>query len=601
MAREKNLSHHPYWHRLIHYRKIGFGGYLSEVDDPNFFLAPNGKHDPEAELQATLAAFHSPSSIDPSVEPAPCSFIARYHWLKQHVDLSYLQLSISSCQRYTRWVNELNPESVSVIFPSAYMNNPASMFGHTFLRINQIGQTSGTTILAYTINYAANVPPNPGIEYAFKGIFGWYHGRFSTLPYYMKIQEYQDLENRDMWEYQLTLTKKQTLRMLRHVWELRNIYFDYFFIKENCAYHLLSLLEVANPQLHLTEHFTFWTVPANTIRWIARQPGLVKATTFRPSQSTAIQRKYQSLTPGEKESLFALMAHPPSSQDPTFKKLPPVRQAFLLELVSDSLQYHYRSPREKTTDYARKNREILAIRSQIPNSSPPFSIKPFTRSPTEGHDSTRLAVGMGWRQGTFFEEIALRAGYHDLLDPEDGYTRDAQIELLSLKARHYSQPHHFRLEELTVANILSLSPITFLSQKPSWKLRLGMDSLRIHECKWCSAGRVNGGIGMAHESYLINREVAFLFAEVDGNVSKAFQGNYRIGGGLSAGLLFTLTQDWKVLITGGYLWYPLGDRSMDIPISVDQRVTLAKNLAFRTEYSHNHRDNEILAMVHGYF
>ncbi len=48
-----------------------------------------------------------------------------------------------------------------------------------------------------------------------------------------------------------------------HAWELGNAYFDYFFFKENCSYHLLTLLDYADPTLHLTDEFPFWTVPAS--------------------------------------------------------------------------------------------------------------------------------------------------------------------------------------------------------------------------------------------------------------------------------------------------------------------------------------------------
>jgi len=67
------------------------------------------------------------------------------------------------------------------------------------------------------------------------------------------VKEYGDFENRDIWEYRLQLTAAQTERLLMHVWELKESYFDYFFFTENCAYQLLPLLEVANPELHLTD------------------------------------------------------------------------------------------------------------------------------------------------------------------------------------------------------------------------------------------------------------------------------------------------------------------------------------------------------------
>ncbi|MER3424816.1 MAG: hypothetical protein C4293_17935, partial [Nitrospiraceae bacterium] len=252
---EAKLSQERYWHLLLHYRPNIWGGYTSDADDPGFFLAPNGKTDPQAELEATLAEFFSNELVGRSQQPAQCAFIARYHWLKQVLALDDHRLPPQRCERWESWFAGMNPRSVTLIFPSAYMNNPASMFGHTFLRIDQKGQTEGTRILAYTINFAAELPPDAGIDFAIRGIFGGYKGYFSTLPYYIKVQEYRDIENRDIWEYRLNFTDEQLRRLLMHAWELGNAYFDYFFFKENCAYQLLTLLEVANPDWHLTDRF----------------------------------------------------------------------------------------------------------------------------------------------------------------------------------------------------------------------------------------------------------------------------------------------------------------------------------------------------------
>ena len=112
-----------------------------------------------------------------------------------------------ACERFERWFADFEAQSITLIFPSAFLNNPASMFGHTLLRVDQRGQTDSTRILAYTINYAADVPPDAGMAYPIRGIFGWYSGYFSTIPYYLKVQEYRDIENRDIWEYRLNFTE----------------------------------------------------------------------------------------------------------------------------------------------------------------------------------------------------------------------------------------------------------------------------------------------------------------------------------------------------------------------------------------------------------
>ena len=110
-----------------------------------------------------------------------------------------------------------------------------------------------------------------------------------------------------------------------------------------------------------------------------------------------------------------------------------------------------------------------------------------------------------------------------------------------------------------------------------------------------------GAMALTVETHFLQREVFFLFGEFDANVSGAYEKNYRVGGGVSGGVMANVTDNWKWLISGGYLGYPLGDHSDDVHISVGQRFTLAKNFALRTTFTHHDRDNGVLAVFHGYF
>src|SRR5207245_2052930 len=165
-----------------------------------------------AELQATIRKVFTDEPVGRTAQPAQCAFVARYHWLKSALGIDDRRLPPRECHRFKEWLNALSPQSVTLIFPSAFMNNPSSMFGHTLLRIDQKGQTEQTRILAYTINYAADVPPDEGVLFAVRGIFGSYRGYFSTIPYYLKVQEYRDIENRDIWEYRLNFSDGQIRR-----------------------------------------------------------------------------------------------------------------------------------------------------------------------------------------------------------------------------------------------------------------------------------------------------------------------------------------------------------------------------------------------------
>lgn len=600
-ARNARLADEREWHLLLHYQNNILGGVTSEEDDPGFFLSPDGKHDPQAELDATIVQFFSADPVGRSKQPAQCAFIARYHWLKERLRFDPERLVPVPCGRFDRWRAEMNPQGVSLIFPASFMNNPASMFGHTFLRIDQKGQTEQTRILAYTIDYAADVPPGAGIEYAYMGIFGGYKGFFSTPPYYLKVQNYRDIENRDMWEYPLNLTADQIDRLLMHAWEMGNAYFDYFFFKENCSYHILSLLEYANPDLHLRDRFSLWTIPADTVRAIVDSPGLVGIAVYRPSRSTIIKRKRVLMT-GEEQALSnRVMNNPDTIGEAGFAAMPVKRQAFILDIASDYLRYKSETDDPEVGVYKERNRMVLTERSKLSIPSEDIKIRPFTKQPDVGHRTSRVTLGGGWRNHDTFEEASFRSVYHNLLDPEPGYTPDAQLEALAVTVRHYNRAEQTRVERATLIDIVSLSPIDELFRAPSWKANVGMQTIRRHGCQLCNNVVADGGIGAARESHLLTREVVFAFAEAEANYSKAYDERHRIGGGATVGLLADATERWKLMVSGTYRRYPLGDKSDEIRWYVGSRFTLAQNWAVRLDYHHRDRDDDVALSIQAFF
>jgi len=601
-AQEKRLAEQREWHLLLHYRKELFGGYESEQDDPRFFMSSKGKTDPSAELSATLAQFFSDELVGRSQQPAQCAFVARYHWLKEQLAFDPSRLPPRACERFQHWYDDFEVDSISLIFPSSFLNNPASMFGHTLFRVDQKGQTEQTRILSYTVNFAADVPPNSGFLYPIRGIFGSYRGYFSTIPYYLKVQQYRDIENRDIWEYRLNLTETQLQRFLMHAWEMGNAYFDYFYFKENCSYHLLALLDYADPSLHLTDEFLFWTVPADTVRLIVSKPGLVSTSTYRPSRSTVIRRKREFLPPSERDLAHRVTQDIGELTSPAFSQLTPVKQAFVLDLASDYLRYQIETTRkDPKPELKERNRAVLTARSQLHIPSEEFAVRPFAKQPELGHKMLQASLGGGWRNNDTFEEATFRGGYHDLLDPEAGYTPNAQIEMAAVTVRHYNRADQTRVERATLLNLLSLSPMDSVFHSPSWRLGVGMNTIRHHDCPLCSNGVFNAGIGGAKEFRLLSRGVFFAFADAEANISKAYHELHRVGGGATVGMLADLTERWKIMATGSYLYFPLGDKSDDFRWHVGSRFTLSQNWAVRLEYNHRDRDNDVLFRVQAFF
>jgi hypothetical protein len=536
-----------------------------------------------------------------SRQPPRCAFIARYHWLKKALAIDESRLPPQRCDRFDAWLAELNPAALTLIFPSAFINNPASMFGHLILRVDQRGQTEQTRILAYTINYAADVTTDNGVLFAVLGVTGGFKGYFSTHPYYIKAREYGDFENRDIWEYRLNLTRDQIERLLMHAWEMGNASFDYFFFKENCAYQLLALLDVADPALRLTERFRFYTFPSDGVRAITDQPGLVGEIAFRPSRRTKIRRGYEALSDEEKFWLGAIISESSSAQSAGFARLGPQRQALVLDVASDYFLYRLAAGQKNTAGYEEHNKAVLIARSRLKVPPVPLAIAPVSGPPEQGHEIMRAGAGLGWREGELFTELNFRLAYHDLFDPEYGYTPDAQIEALGLSLRHYGRSGHTRLERFTLINILSLSPLNALFGSPSWKVDTGLRTIEHNGCRFCRIGDFNAGIGVALEADWMMRTVYFGFADLAAEYGAVFQGNHRLGGGATLGAFIDFTARWKAGVSAQYVNFPLGDQGQEWRFSAQQRYTLRKDIALRLDFNQRRHIQEFLLNLHVYF
>jgi hypothetical protein len=75
-------------------------------------------------------------------------------------------------------------------------------------------------------------------------------------------------------------------------------------------------------------------------------------------------------------------------------------------------------------------------------------IEPYVKRPDLGHGTSRIGIGPAGETTGLRGNQRARA-YHDLLDPEYGYTPDAQIEVMSFAVRHYHNQSQARLERFT--------------------------------------------------------------------------------------------------------------------------------------------------------
>ncbi|MFI5215166.1 MAG: DUF4105 domain-containing protein [Candidatus Limnocylindria bacterium] len=588
-SRELRLADAPQWRRLLHYQERWFRpGSASGADTPSFFLAPSGRSDPQAELNATLAAFFRAAPEDASREPAQCAFIARRHWLDGQLGFDPARLPPQPCPRFRAWYAELDPRGVTFVFPEAFLNNPSSMFGHTLLRLDTAAGEGRHDLIAWAINFAGAAGTDGGPAYMLKGLFGFYPGYYSIGPYYEKVKEYGDWESRDIWEYRLDLRPAETRLMLMHLWELQGISFDYFYFDENCSWQLLGLLEVARPSLRMTDRFPLWVIPADSLRAAVEEAGLLGEAVYRPSSTTQLRDAVRQLSREERDLALRVSTGELEPGAGEIAALPTRRRAAVLTVAYDQLRRELLAGEVERAETAARSRAILIERSRVDVHGSALTPVAVPRVPPhEGHRSARVALGAGWEDHRAFIELRARPSLHDLLDPQGGYTRGAEVQFLETALRWYPQDDQLRLHELVALDLQSLTTWDRFFRPLSWRFDTGLRSRLIPLAGRSGLDpegvfRTHAGAGIALA--LPRDATLYGFAEATLDAGPSLDHDVAFGPGAALGLLFGSEADrWRAHAFAQATRFALGDRTTWVRAGAEQRLTLGRNHALELE------------------
>jgi hypothetical protein len=461
-AAQQKLDQDITWLRLMYADKQG----QSEVSYAGYFLSPNGQVDLKQELQANIQALFQPAAPNQSLR---CRFPARSHWLMQQLHIQEEQLPTVTCPELDDWIGQIKPYKATLIYATDFMGNPSSMFGHTLLRLDPKDQKQ-LNLVSYAVNYAATVTNGEGWSFAWNGLTGQYPGEYSLMPYYRKVKEYGDMESRDLWEYELSLTPEETRFLVQHIWEMKHVSFPYYFVSDNCAYRLLGLMDLVRPALNLKQQFKVAAIPVETMKAIERQ-GLVKETIYRPALET--QLLSQARQHGKS---LAKVAHQVAFAEPIemsrqMGAYQDLDKAKILEMAYDYLYLQFIGRKVEPVFAQPRLRQLLSMRSEIDLEKQRQQPQRPKVDPTQAHDARHFSVNMGEVQGEKFVELGHRQAYHDLIDPQGGFRTGTQ--LLFGDGSILYRDDELKLEHFDVLSVNSYNPMTPFKTPLSWGFNLG--------------------------------------------------------------------------------------------------------------------------------
>lgn len=247
-------------------------------------LARLTNSDPTKELRRIESLLKQRETEDLCEVPAKAKLLSSYLNIK--VDLT-------NCRDYQEWIDHGEISSISIMFASGYLGNPASYFGHPLIKFNS--KESGSYLLDKAINYGAltSKTENPFI-YVFKGLFGGYDASFIRANFFYHHHEYTEVELRDVWDYKLNLTPLQKEYFIDILYEMNGLKKEYYFLHDNCAYRIGELIEEVTEVELLPRYFVAHSLPIDLFHALDDR-GLVDQPRFIPSRKSKLATLYKKL------------------------------------------------------------------------------------------------------------------------------------------------------------------------------------------------------------------------------------------------------------------------------------------------------------------
>jgi hypothetical protein len=495
----EKLSSSDTWLKLLVYADD-----QSYIRSPKFFFSKDGNSNPLAELSATLSAFAKPvENADPDSH-AQCKFPARYTWLKQQIDINSVGITDVSCPKFNQFTQQQSVNSVSVIFATGFLANPASYYGHLLIKLNTEDKFKHQNTLQDTaINFGADIPLDENMAlYVIKGIIGLYDASFTQQEYFYHEGNYRESELRDLWEYELALEQQDTNLLVGHIWELLDADYTYYFFNRNCAFHMGELLQlVLNSKLADSERL--WMTPQSVLQNLSatnynNQP-LVRKVKYHPSRQSRLYQRFSFLNKQQKTTLFDIVGQPENIAKSDLSAFALIEQHQIVDTLIDYYQFMRKEEDGRSDINNNYYKQSVLLRYQLP-SGPAIEQFNSDSPPHLGNKSSYSSVPVLHNSELgFYGQIALRPAYYDALDAGEGHVSFSALSMGEL-VLGFTDNHIF-MKDLSLLKIESIrANKTGLpgDRNYSWYIDVGA-AQREMSCNNCEAIKVNSGIGYGFE------------------------------------------------------------------------------------------------------
>jgi hypothetical protein len=339
------------------------------------------------------------------------------------------------------------------------------------------------------------------------------------------------------------------------------------------------------------------------VKALFANPGLVRAVQYRPSIRTQLLARLARLDEAGRDGVEALAADPAA---PLPAALGAAGQAAVLDAALDHLDLRFGRDLVvgKAPAAARVRQALLERRSALGVVSPPLDVPPpRDRAPQLGHRSARAGVGGGVssRDGPL-AILDLRLGLHDLGDPADGYPPLAQIEFFPARLRLAPREGRAEVDEAWLARVVSLTDLSRFELRPSWRMRLGVATVRDRGCAGCLAGQAELGAGFAEALGPLDLYAgADVLAEWAPRLAGLADTRVRLGVGPGGLARLRLGRRAALLADARWRWLPAATPRETFELRATLRLHLSRDLSLAVEGRRTPVADEVTAAILAFY
>lgn len=578
------LSNSESWYGIIDFNK----GDL-EIKNQSGYLADIQNFSPQKELKLSINKYKEFLKGDNDFF---CKYPARAIFISENFQ-EIPKIDLSNCVEYSLWIENDSIQSISFLYVTGYLKNPASFFGHTLLKFNRYSDGDYQPLLERSLNYGAETNDDAALPYVIKGLIGKYKASLQDESFFRLSAQYQEFQMRDIYEYKLDLSDYQKNIILAYTFEMKSKSYDYYFLGDNCAYRINRILGIALEGEPMPK--TPWKAPIDLLIKI-NDSGLVSQVIYHPSQTTRTLSSIESLNKTDKEVLYKVF-------NKNFFDIYNVDSLDSLNLKLAAIEYlNYKKLKSFKNNNKNELEQIDSLRKSILlkiNSnieSKHRVIKP-NAYPHKISRPTLISYKIHKNDGAqSAHSIRLRGANFEILDQDKSKNGNSEFVFLSPQISFYEDKVF--IDHVTLFKVLSLNDFkTILPNEFNYSWGIDVSRRNISSiCYPCNVSSVTGTIGKA--SYINEKLSIYALLNPAIHQSRKNSGNKSIS--VSSGMIITLNS-LKIKLNLEKLEFEKNDQFDEISKTLEIKFNLNQNFDFSFYLKNGSKVNNFGINLNKYF